>query len=554
MGFNSFVKYLNTLHNVDAENPSAYTEMSISSPFFKHIMVQREVGDYISEQLNREGPHVFILTGHAGDGKTAILYQVLKKWGALKDGDKLSDIVDVVMPNGCHCRCIKDFSELEAEKRQKIFRDIMSRPSENQYAFLVANTGPLISTFSALMKPEDVNRLVGAIDDNTGALIDYGGTLISAINVATIDNSVFVAPFLNRILSSSLWEPCKECEKAGSCPIYTNRCIMADFEQNISEFVAEHYIWQQEYGNKLTIRQIVAHLSYTITGGLQCSQIKNVKGIRFRRLCSNNFFGYYGVKPDVRAASIKAISDIMEEAYDQKRIRADEELFIKNDLSALPGTVQMILADDGYSYQLKDGWQASVRRAYIFFDNESDAEKRIALKQDIFSPWFSRYLELRGGSTPNTKDKDLVVDALKMLFLGSLSGDNEIPITMRRGENSTQCVQLVYDNFPKKHIKLQLNAVQDFSTKQKYKLYMSVKAEQITTPLSLPLMNYFEELRRGAIQTNIDPQLSQGIDSIRAQLIAIADGDDSDIEMRIITTNGWDPIKASLDDGIWYIN
>ena len=67
-------------------------------------------------------------------------------------------------------------------------------------------------------------------------------------------------------------------------------------------------------------------------------------------------------------------------------------------------------------------------------------------------------------------------------------------------------------------------------------------------------MNYFEEMRRGAIQTNIDPQLSQGIDSIRAQLIALSESDESDMEMRIITTSGWDPIKASFDDGIWYIN
>ena len=554
MNNNPFVRYLNSLHNVDAENPSAYTEMSISSPYFSHIMVQREVGNYIDTQLTSEAPHVFILTGHAGDGKTAILYQVMKKWGAISGQETLTDITDVVMPNGRICRCIKDFSELEADKRQSIFQDILALPENGKSAFLVANTGPLIATFTSLMELNDVNKLVGAIDENTGEIFEYNGVPISAINVATIDNSTFVAPFISKTLNSSLWMPCRECEKASYCPIVMNRDIMANAEKNISEFISDHYIWQQEHGNKLTIRQIVAHLAYAITGGLQCNQIKYTRGMRFRRLCSNNFFGYNGVKPDAKATAIKAVADIIVEAYDHKKLRADEELFIKNDQSALPVDVQQILATDGLPYQRKDGWQPAVRRAYIFLNCEKNSEKKVMLKQDAFSPWFPRYLELRNGSTPSIKDKDLIVDALKMLFLGSLSTDNEIPITMRREENSTQCVQLVYDNILKKNIKLQLHEIQDYSTAEKYRLYMSVKGELITTPLSLPLINYFEEMRRGAIQTNIDPQLSQGIDSIRAQLIALTEGDETDIEMRIITNNGWDSIKASFEDGTWYIN
>ncbi len=554
MNNNPFVKYLNTLHNVDAENPSAYTEMCITSPFFSQIMVQREVGNYIDSQLNAEKPHVFILTGHAGDGKTAILYQVMQKWNVLGKDNRLSDIADVIMPNGRVCRCIKDFSELEAKKRQQIFSEILALPQEGENAFLVTNTGPLISTFSSIMTPEEVDKLVGAIDDNTGEVIEYRGIPISAINVATLDNSSFVAPFLSRILDSTLWTACQSCEKATFCPILMNRRIMANAKENISEFISDHYVWQQEHGNKLTIRQIVAHLSYTITSGLQCNQIKNINGMRYRHLCTNSFFGYCGVRPDIKASSIKAISDVVSEAYDQKKLRADEKLFIKNDLSDLPQEVQTIFATDGLSYHLKDGWQPSVRRAYIFLNCEHDSDNKTILKQDTFSPWFPRFLELRTGSNPTTKDKDLVIDALKMLFLGSLTADNEIPITMRREENSTQCVQLVYDNIQKKHIKLMLQSDSDFGAKKKYKLYISVKSETISTALSLPLMNYFEEMRRGAIQTNIDPQLSQGIDSIRAQLIALSESDETDMEMRIITSSGWDPIKASFDDGIWYVN
>ena len=49
-------------------------------------------------------------------------------------------------------------------------------------------------------------------------------------------------------------------------------------------------------------------------------------------------------------------------------------------------------------------------------------------------------------------------------------------------------------------------------------------------------------------------QLSQGIDSLRAQLIALSEGDESELEMRIITSAGWDSIKATYEDDTWDIN
>ena len=293
-----FINYLNTLHNVSANNPSAYTEMVISSRYFKRTMVNRPVGDYIQQQLNEEKPLVCILTGHAGDGKTALMYQTMKTWDVLPQNGFLEEISDVQMPCGRLCRCVKDFSELEASKRKQIFENILKCPEQRISAFLVANTGPLISTFSDIMGDEEMTNLIGTIDDNDGKCHEYHGVPIMVINVATVDNSCFVMPYLDRVLASELWKPCKECEKNTLCPIYFNYQLMAGQKEHVSSFIEKHYIWQQEYGNKLTVRQIVAHLAFTITGGLSCRQVKVSKGFRFRHLCSNSFFGYRGIKPE----------------------------------------------------------------------------------------------------------------------------------------------------------------------------------------------------------------------------------------------------------------
>ena len=141
----------------------------------------------------------------------------------------------------------------------------------------------------------------------------------------------------------------------------------------------------------------------------------------------------------------------MDQGYDQKRLRADEQLFIKKDYSVFPEKVKEILNNEGLLFEQKDGWQQALRRAYIFLNCEQKEENIHNLKQDVFSTWFTRYLEMRNGSKPSIKEKDLISDAFKMLFLGSLTEDSEIPVTMRREGNSSQCVQIVYGNIKKTH-------------------------------------------------------------------------------------------------------
>ena len=51
--------------------------------------------------------------------------------------------------------------------------------------------------------------------------------------------------------------------------------------------------------------------------------------------------------------------------------------------------------------------------------------------------------------------------------------------------------------------------IEDFSNVPRKRLRIEIKGQKLSTPLSLPLINHFEEMRRGAIQTYIDPQLSQ---------------------------------------------
>ena len=551
----AFVEYLNTLHNVSANNQSAITELSITNPYFVKTMVQREVGKAIKESLENKPAHIFVLTGHAGDGKTGLLFQTLQAWKVIDNGASLGLTGLVSLPSGNKLRYVKDFSELSADDRVACLKRAMDECAQGISTFLVANTGPLILGFEACFSSEVQNQLIEAIDSNDGQVKQYDGVPVSVINVATIDNSTFVKPFLKNLLSEELWSPCKTCEKKDYCVIYSNRCIIEQSSERVSDFITKHYVFQQEYGQKLTIRQIVAHLSYSITGGLNCPNIKNSERAKFNYLFTNNFFGYKGVHANKEAQIMKAVSDVAHAEYDHKRLRADETLFIKGDLSSVfTKQIATLLSEEGLRCHHSEAWQRAVRRAYMFLNIDTSETTQKYLVQDVFSMWFPRYLQLRNGQSATSGDKELIQDALQMIFTESIVGkEKEIPITMKRENGVSQSVQLVYDSLPKKKIKIEQSSIVDYSNTKRYRLFISVNGEKINTALSLPLFDYFEEIRRGAIATNIDPMLSQGIDSLKAQIISFCESDKPEIELLTLSDDGWDSVTAEYDTGDWKI-
>lgn len=82
---NDFISYLNSTNNIGGNSTGSLAEAQVKSPFYDSVKVERRVGTTISEEVKTGNYRSYILTGHAGDGKTSILVQVLKSLGlALK--------------------------------------------------------------------------------------------------------------------------------------------------------------------------------------------------------------------------------------------------------------------------------------------------------------------------------------------------------------------------------------------------------------------------------------------------------------------------------------
>lgn len=237
---NEFVKYLNGLHNYNAQNQNAYGEKNKQSKYYDRMQVTVDVSERIVNLIEKERPHIIILTGHAGDGKTSIMYQVLSQLKVAAPTDR--PIMECSLPSGKNLICIKDFSELSDEKRINTLKDMVTAVNSGKYCFVVANTGPIINTFGDLFETEEEKEsakmdLIEAMDANNGDMQTIHGYPLTVINVAAIDNAGFAEKFLEKIQTQDLWRCCEECKKKGFCHIFTNHKLICENKDRVNEFI-----------------------------------------------------------------------------------------------------------------------------------------------------------------------------------------------------------------------------------------------------------------------------------------------------------------------------
>ncbi len=545
-----YIDYLNTLHNYNAQNANAYGESNIKSPFYKDVMVKVRLSEYICEKLKNDTAQSIILTGHAGDGKTSIMYQVLQEFEKNFPVDE--QVFDIKLSEGKKLRCIKDFSEINDDSKENELRNALDEVKAGGYAFIVANTGPLINTFGKLFGEEKAKtELIDAIDDNKGKKRDIMGNSIRVINVASVDNTFFATEFLKNITKETLWSECEKCNKCQYCHIYRNRNLILKNSKRVYEFISMHYVWLAEHGKRLTIRSMTEQLVYMITGGFNCKSVKKIEP--YRLLFSNLFFGYIGTEHDDGALMIEAVREANQCGYDRKRMRSDEELLISENYNELFGKDIVDIIEDGErNNAYVNGWSEFLRRTYIMMNIVTNDVKKNDDYEDVFSKQFKHFCDLRDGTSKPTKlDVNLICDALSMIYVGTINNDNMIPLTLSRQSGLTQNVQLITGTVYTRDLQLvQCKVEDDWFNKEKNRYILKIKIgkHELDSEISLPLLDYFEELKNGIVSTNVDPQLSHGIESIKAQISNMERDEDDVFEMVILRNDKNLDVRLELTD------
>lgn len=86
-----------------------------------------------------------------------------------------------------------------------------------------------------------------------------------------------------------------------------------------------------------------------------------------------------------------------------------------------------------------------------------------------------------------------------MIYIGTPSDGTEIPLTLSRESGITQNVQLITGTIPVRKLRVKSIKTKDSTFnkgKDRYELRLEIDRTSLDTILTLPMLDYFEELKK----------------------------------------------------------
>lgn len=554
---NEFIGYLNSLHNIGASGANALAESQALNSYFGEVYEPFPLIDRLVEVLSDEVCRVVILTGHAGDGKSTVALDVLKKLKNLPAADPLNKPLgereDIDGPNG-QITIIKDMSELSVTHRQEWLEQAFSGTGN---WLIVSNTGPLLHSLasyaavkglgsnieSLILERLDQSLTGGVLDQHS--LNDFGKELM-ILNLTRLDNVRIGARILTKLVKHTAWNACEGCSIESACPLQLNRKALYEAGDVVEERVRWIYQRLTAYEQRLTLRQIVAQLAFGLTGNMTCEEAYQLVvsssaegsdrgnvGLE-RILFSEGFFGYRSGKKWPEAHGLKAVALVSRETFGAP-IGVDFEQLISSDSGM--GWAQLPVSLDwlGDSWRRRAAesagvrWRFSLRRMAYLFGNVLQGKNKV---EDVFLNAFLQSPSLRefdhwqeeGALTlSRTDSKGLRLSCLKVLlevFSGFSASQfhsrhEMLYLTLRRPDLAVmQPTQLVIDSLSFRDFDLKFDSercvpVLDFDRG---------KAELV---LSLPLLDYIRRRDAGELGNSLSPIHQAQLDWFRATLLEV---------------------------------
>jgi len=302
----NFIDYLNTLHRCNSNNKNATAEANYMSEFSKDILVEdTEVINTICKGLYSDSSKV-LLTGFAGDGKTTLAQQIVKR---VAYGAQLTKPIQIFGETTLSKALvvIKDLSESGTLEEKQTITEYLSNPA---FAVLiVSNTGTILDCLKSVASKYGLSEIetesavlqgIGA-DSSAGiGVITLPNIRISVINLIRYDNLRVAKQVLCKIIHHSYWTS-SQADKESYPNIFEN--IAALKNTLVLDRLFLMYQRLYEYGERLTMRNLIEHFAYIITG--------NNKGLNSDIYFFDNVFG--GL--DDHAKEITAISLIRRQGF-----------------------------------------------------------------------------------------------------------------------------------------------------------------------------------------------------------------------------------------------
>jgi serine/threonine protein kinase len=554
---NPFVTYLNSLQSTDAASENSLAEFQATNTHFKDIHVRHPITKYIQTILaDTENRHV-ILSGNAGDGKSTIAIEIFKQLNGIAHDQTLETSLksrEDVKYGNTTISLIKDFSEWSPSGRAEIMQELLG--ANGPRFLLVSNTGTLLDAFRKHATAHDSNwfeiesNLLNEMDKSEPEDMDYQGTIFRIINVAKMDNLRIGEQIFDRMLADEQWKSCALADCHKSCPIFRNFTLIKANQSTIRERIFLAYRRMYEYGTRLTLRQLSAHLAYTITSGQNYSSLKKMsqrgQPIRMSEfMFFNRYFGDNGFEIDASATQLRGVLAVREQnfgsqlssvwerniwlrrrGYSFKLCATDEP----DDFEALR-QLGVGLEDDSEmaSQRARDQVRRTIYFLHDFGINDSGNFQRTFLRSNMILD-FKRWQTQDNDSLSLQERSGLerrILQVLQEHFAGvrlpeGHKLDHYIYVTLNRhARNIRQSTQVVLAKYEMDEFKVRLMRSTNPTGEIRRDLVINgpAKRNDLKLHLALPFLDFVMQRNRGEIGKELQTSFVDRLERFKGQLI-----------------------------------
>jgi len=270
---NPFIPYLNRYTTASPDHEAAFDEFITQAPppSGKPLRLETRTEVFLRDLLRRKHPPSVILTGNAGDGKTYLCRRIVEAF----TGQSVTDWADrldwPIEREEFILRVVKDLSEVGEEKAADLLYELALDQLEERprFVFLIAaNEGRL----RVVLQRERLEELYREVDRQLREGPDLENDRLIVLNLNLATTSTYVLQALAWLTDPVHWEACKGCPVADTCPIRFNARRLRD--RHIAGQVHRLYRVLEHLGVHVTIRDMLVHLAYTVTGGLGCEMVQ----------------------------------------------------------------------------------------------------------------------------------------------------------------------------------------------------------------------------------------------------------------------------------------
>lgn len=533
---NQFISFLNQFNALSPNHSKIYDEYLTEGDKF-YFSIETKIEKYLLRRF-KEQPCSVILSGNAGDGKTR-LCRTIYEYFTNKKLNKWPDtgIIDIDFPHG-KLRIVKDLSELTDDVISNELHDLQIYIEENHasniYYLIAANEGKLTKTLSDDVKLSKLHDMIQRRFLNHEANDDQ----LVLVNLQDVTSSIYAERIIKEWNREEYWEACEKCDVRRKCVIFLNHKRTS--QSRIQNRLVEQYRLLDCLGVHITMREILIHISYVLTGGLTCESVLSAgyKDLEehSNRIYYENFYGTqldgesltdqgairYFKQLDPGKISISRIDDFLlnGDLSGDEQIVNQHKLLFDDEIDTLFGYYQKLI--ERYRFQVQEDSSISenknifhyvpkLRRKYFFEIDEINNEARQKL---LPFHHFHRFLECldESGRGRNKVKRDLI-RGLNHSFLRKLIHSDNSSILYVANENL-----LIHNSYPSNQVLISTDNRREDIDYLPSKLFISINHEERIVA-TLPLFEYLLRIARGGLYSALGQEVEIMLNTFRNDLI-----------------------------------